>query len=411
MKNVLLFADIGGHEHELYYHVGDEAMFYETYRWYKKNDFNWKTSAFTWFEQSKISAAFYRHLTWNKKPSWLYFLILTAKLFLYRITKISFFTKDEFSFIKTIEECNRIHFTGGGNLSSNFKRWLYYCFFVLLTARVFSKEIILTSQTIGPFTGIDKLFVPIFLNFPKLIGIRAQINKKDLFVNFKIFYPKVFSMLDAAYTQVKNTNFKSDKKNFIIGLSLHEWQGFTEETSELVTKIIENINSQYKIQIILIPHHLVPNHKGSDIIYMEKILQHVPIKIKTSWIKYTQKIFNHLMPANTIRTLTSRVDLLITTRYHGLVFSLSQNVPALALQFDSYYQNKNLGILEMIYGDSFDKYYVDVKKKNAANDAIQKLKNLIENNDVEKIKLKKINKLIHKKNNLNTIMNQLNKVY
>lgn len=163
MKKIILFADVGGHEDQQYYHVGDEAMLYETHRWYRKYHPAYTLTVFSWFPtHSDMRCTEVPHLRWPKGRGSTYFLLLITKTLLWRLLDKSYFSKTELAVVTTIQQHDRIHFTGGGNLSSQFRPWLYYCFFVLFVAKLLRKEIIVTSQTIGPLTGIDRLSAVFF---------------------------------------------------------------------------------------------------------------------------------------------------------------------------------------------------------------------------------------------------------
>lgn len=163
MKKVILFADVGGHEDQQYYHVGDEAMLYESYRWYRDKHPAYALTVFSWFPtHSDMECTEAAHLRWPTGKGFSYFPLLMAKALILKLLGKSYFSKDELAVVATIQHHDRLHFTGGGNLSSQFRPWLYYCFFVLFVAKLFHKEIILTSQTIGPLTGIDRLSAVFF---------------------------------------------------------------------------------------------------------------------------------------------------------------------------------------------------------------------------------------------------------
>lgn len=407
MKKILLFADIGGHEQQRYYHVGDEAMFYETYLWYKNNHPDWKFSALTWSEKQDRYLNFQPHLFWSQKPSWLFFLFFIVKVFIYKVFNLSLFSTSEFAWFSTVINNDVIHFTGGGNLSSNFRKWLYYCFLVLLITKVFNKKVILTSQTIGPFNKIDLQIAKVLFDQASVIGIRSKINPQDFFNDLNISQSKLISMLDSAYTRQNNKNKKKPRNYFLVGLSIHEWQNSSKKTRQLINSLIKKIRKKYQIRIILIPHHLTINGAGDDMTFMSKMLSSAKINRKT-WSLFCQKISKHTVPANLIKSITSKVDLLITSRYHGLVFALSQNVPAIALNYDRYYQIKNNGILEMIYDNNSQNYSIELQDENALLNMFAKCDQLLRNNFQEKAKLAKINeKKFSSENTLNSVMEKL----
>lgn len=408
MKKVLLFADIGGHEYEKYYHAGDEAMLYETSRWYKKNHPNWELTLLSWFPiHSKLAIPEKPHLHWSKKRSYLYFPLLCAKLFCWKIAKISFFSSSESSLIETLQHHDRIHFTGGGNLSTQFRQWMYYSFFVILTAKLLKKEILLTSQTLGPITGIDKIFAFFILNLPNLVAIRESTNRIKEFLKNGIFLPKVEGMLDAAYTLPISKSQLSilRKKNLTIGLSLHAWEGWEKAVTLLVQKLLSSLSKKYSLTVVLIPHHLVFKSAGTDLEYMRKIAASLPKKVTVVTPSLQTILKRETLPATYIKKLTSKVDFLLSTRYHGLIFALSENIPTIALQLDGYYQMKNKGALKMFYKGNASRYQVTIQDTKAFDQLLQKTTHIIENLREEKSLLQKINdKIATQEKTLNSVM-------
>lgn len=408
MNKILLFADIGGHEQERYYHVGDEAMFQETSNWYLSNLPHWKISALTWSTKKKNGINFSPHLLWLQKPSWLFFLLFILKILIYKIFTLSLFSKIESTWFQNIKNQNLIHFSGGGNLSSNFRKWLYYCFIVLLVAKLFKIKVILTSQTLGPFNKFDLIIAQFLLGQAQLIGIRSKIDNLSIFSQLNISQTKLVSMLDSAYVPQSTSTKTKNKNYFRIGLSLHQWKSTNSKTKHLMKALLKKIKSQYPVRLILIPHHISQNKKGTDIDYMKSIMTPPSLTSKKSWAKICYKFANHHSPNKLVKAVTAKVDLLITSRYHGLVFALSQNIPTIAINYDQYYKNKNIGILEMIYENNFGKYTVDFSDKKNKSDFSTKVSFLLKNNAKEKKKLQLINKKIYSdKNSLDSVMRNL----
>lgn len=400
MKKILLFADIGGHEEENYYHVGDEAMFYETYRWYKTNHPRWKLTAASWtIAHSNLDIHETRHLSRPKINSKLlkkfYFPSLFIKFLLHLLTNINLFSPSEYQLIMSIKKQDRIHFTGGGNLSSQFRPWLYYSFFVLFVARSFSKQILLTSQTIGPISGIDKLLANFIFNFSDLITVRSKLdvhNKKSS----NYFSYKIESMLDAAYNlpTKKNQPRIKHKNNYVIGLSIHSWKGYERKTIELIKNVLVEFSKNHSLSIVIIPHHLTLKNESIDSFILKEIIAELPSTVSI-YEPNSQKIIRKIsVPATEIKLLTSRVDLLLTTRYHGIIFALSQNIPTIAISFDKYYQEKNTSTLKMIYGSDYKKYHVTVQDKHAYTKILKNMTTIKKNGMKEKARLQKINAIV-----------------
>lgn len=405
MKKILLFADVGGHDKKKFYHVGDEAMFYVTYRWYKNEHPKTELTLFSWHKtHKKLDITEELHLNWSKK-TYIYFPLLLAKVFIYRFLKLSFFTDNEFHFVNIIKKQDRIHFCGGGNLSSKFRSWLYYSFIVIAIAKLYKKQIILTSQTIGPIHKIDWLCSFIFLNAPQFIAIRAKTNKLTDFANTGIFRKKIIHMIDSAYTLPYKKNLMiKHKKTISIGLSLHSWKGHEEMCQELIEKTLLTVSKKYKISITLIPHHLMSGGEGPDIEFMKSIVRMLPSSVKVIIPDYSQALSNYICPASYIKTLTSQTDLVLASRYHGLVFALSSNVPAISINYDRYYVLKNNGFLQFYWDKNSYRYQIDVAHKDAEKILWKRFSSILDDPLYYVRNLKKINATIGKKDTLCSVM-------
>lgn len=412
MKKILLFADVGGHEYEEYYHVGDEAMLYETYSWYKKQHPDWQLSVVSWFKtHHAFDAVEIPHLHWRQKGSALYFPQLVFKLFCWKVLRTSLFNQTELTLVKHIAEQDRIHFTGGGNLSSQFRPWLYYCFFVILVARLNGVHVVLTSQTIGPIAGVDYIFSFFILNLCHLIAVRSRLTKMQLFKQCGVLLPKLQNMLDAAYTlPPQRLLIKTKSKKLYIGLSIHAWKDWENQTAQLIRKLVRAVGRKYAISLVLIPHHITLRAVDPDTAYMQRNLAALPNN--TVRKMPAMKIANKTLLASQIKKRTAEVDLLITTRYHGIVFGLSAGVPTIALHLDEYYRSKNAGALEMFFGKAAASYQVGIKDINSFEQLLNKTTSILENLIEERALVKKVQKQIVKTHKtLDSVMAELDAAF
>ncbi len=398
-RKILFVADIGGHRELQYYHVGDEAMFLETYRWYKQHHSQWTMSAFSWHKMhTKLDVLEVPHLHWHKKTSRV-LLKLSVLYLLWKCTRISFLQTHELEFISTIEKQDRIHFTGGGNLSSLFRPWLYYCFFILLVAKCSKIPVLLTSQTLGPFRGVDRFFAACFLNTAALIATRDQTSRRDAFFRYGLLLPQFKNVLDAAYTLPlkydQRLQLNSHKKSVTIGLSVHSWKDSNKKTILLIQKAISELEKKHTVHIVLIPHHISSvSREEDDITFMKTLTSNLPVSVSVQ----VPDIFPEMLDsadtlAQKILCLTSQVDMLITTRYHGIIFALAQKIPLIVLNFDEYYRIKNAGALHMFFGEKASEMLIDVNNRTASFQLTQKLSQIF-------LQEMSMNSLVEKNNQL-----------
>lgn len=407
---VLLFANIGGSEMG-FYHAGDESMFFETYRLYRKHfpsALITVLSSYPSHAYLKINELVNLRFPEKNNAARIYFIKFAIKVFIWKATKKQYFHPEQFTFVKTINQQDRIHFTGGGNITSLFVHWLYYSLFIIFLGWILKKDIVLTSQTIGPFTGIDRLSASLVLNLPRLIGLRRNIKSKYELLKYGIFKPLVFGMTDAAYTLSKKTLYKlpPQKSDLRIGLSVHDWMDYGTKTDKVIVDLIQRISKKYKLEIILIPHLFTINPHDWDSGFMANISLKFPKKVKVINLNYKELTQSSLEPAVTIKYLSANIDILITSRYHGLIFALSENVPCMTFVFKQYYKIKNNGVLEMLYGANKQKYQIDLNKSINFKENAEMLEKIIDNLDEEKHYLKKKNAEINK-SQLNRLLEQI----
>ena len=394
--NVLLFANVGSAING-FYHAGDEAMFYETYRYYKNNFPNINLTALvSSVSHQKLNINEQLNLPWpeNGFLSRINFIFLSVKVIIWNITKLPILLTKELNFISIIQKQNIIHFTGGGNINSLFPNWLYYSFFIIFIGWLFRKKIILSSQTIGPIRLIDRIFSFIILNLPSLIILRESVKDNMALIKYGVFKPIIKGGLDAAHTLPIISSYKLPEKRLLrIGLSLHSWKNYEKSLIKSVASALNKLSNTRKIEILLIPHIITKGNDEWDIHYMNKLKVLLKNKIHVIKPKYSDIVKSAVEPAITIKWLTSNIDLLITSRYHGIVFATSTNVPCLTFKMREYYSRKNYKKMELIYGKANERHIVNLNQdiSKITSELLNKLKLMIDNMDEEKNKLKKIN--------------------
>lgn len=192
-------------------------------------------------------------------------------------------------------------------------------------------------------------------------------------------------MMDGAYTvpvSIKNTAKRSEP--ITIGLSLHAWRDQERAVAQLLRRTVATLAKNHSLKILLIPHHIVPKEHGPDLACMLKIL--APISNKISIV---QPNVQELQKMNSttlqyIKQCTAEVDLLITSRYHGIIFACSANVPVVALNYDTYYSLKNVGALQTFYRKDFTRYYVSLTSNDVQTDLLNKTQSILKNLPKEK---------------------------
>lgn len=390
-KKILLVGDIGGGEK--HYHAGDEAMSYETIRIYLQY---LDKSSLTAFSRIPFNDCYGIHrepnLEWPTKAMKArnYFLILVCKCVLYRFFKIDTFKPFQLSFIKTIERNDIVHFTGGGNMNSIFSYFFYYYLFIIAVAKIFGKKVLLISQTIGPFHFIDWIFALMFINAADAVALREPPGQSH--VSIGILKKNVIAMLDAAYKMPISSSYAPPQKKhkIRIGLSLHSWKKYDASFIATIFKpVFGKLSKKYDLEFILIPHLFFLDN--NDTSFMKKVTKSISPQNVVSIDEYAL-FSSDALQKTAIKKLTGSVDILVSTRYHGVVFALSQNIPVLTLEYDPYYSRKNTSALLLVYKKNVEKYISVLQSPDVSDDIYDKLSYLIDNNQKEKDMLFRLNK-------------------
>lgn len=392
---VLLLADIGTNK-DGFYHIGDEAMFHETERWYKTYQTDIEIGSLS---RSGVNLPF----PFERYPAILYCAKLVIKSLILKIFKLSLFSKEQRIFIDFISRYEVLHFTGGGNIYSTCPSWLYYCYFLIFFFKLNGKKIIMTSQTIGPLEGVDKLLGRYFLNLPSLIVLREDVDEGSRPLGeYGIAKPKIAGMLDAAYNLPVSDVYKLPKKRCLrIGLSIHQLEDDEHEVAEMVRDTIIDLARTYKLEIVVIPHIIVKDSvKIWGRWYMKNIINHLPSGIKIIMPKYSEIVVTRKCPESLIKSMTAQCDLMIVTRYHGLIFSLSTNTPVVAIAKGQYYLHKDREALRFLYGEDIDNYLVNMGDNDPLFELKEKVLVLVKNLESEKLKMHELNNKLYKRTDL-----------
>lgn len=386
---VLLIADVGTNT-EGFYHVGDEAMLYQMVQRYRQEQPQTKLGLLSRsISHQALPVKEFLHLPFPTADIWLRSLVYCLKLMVFcvvkRLTKHDFFKPQERKFLATLDRYQVFHFTGGGNIYSHHAPWLYYVFFLIWYGWWTKKPIWLTSQTIGPFNWFDGWVAKLFLRLSTIIVLRGQSTPLPW---------KTFVGLDAAYDLPKQNRPvlpRKSSKTIRIGLSLHEWHHFGPQVTQVVAQALSQLSQSHQIEVVLLPHVFTRDSKTWDPGFMSQLTTQLSSKIKVISIR-PQTIQSAAEPVVFVKTATAELDLLIATRYHGLVFALSSDVPVITFRLDDYYDEKNQQLLALVYQKNWQRFVLDLQVVDIAKQLRRAIVSLHKSLANEKELLKKENK-------------------
>jgi polysaccharide pyruvyl transferase WcaK-like protein len=358
MSSVFIVADIGLDQGNIY-HVGDEAMFLANYNKYLSKGYNvFASSRSISHPKLQLTESLDIYI-----KSWIQFWCLLLASFTLRYFKLNLFPDFFRPTIKHLSESDIFHVSGGGNLVELWPGHIFYRCLMIITAWMYNKKIVVTGQSIHFIQNYFLRTLLVFsLNKVNFLSVRDGVESTHNLQAMNYPTEKVTVDLDDAYSWAKTSPKVIQKESLKIGLSFHQW-GLLGTEQELISILQTIISIQKNVHLYLIPH--VFGEAGGDNEFMLKIVDQCLQPNQVTHFSYDQLVndLDQLEPAQHIDLITASMDLVISTRYHGLVFALANNVPALSLNYDSYYRHKNNGLLMSIFGDH-TKFSLDIDRKN-----------------------------------------------
>lgn len=255
----------------------------------------------------------------------------------------------------------------------------------ILIANQLNKEIIFTGNGYGPF-GEDEEFFSTIFNVLKNVSYGSRdnlyspvwLNKLGVKSNSVELVPDDLLIVNS---KLKNMPQKFDiQSNKYIVMETYLSIDYLKENIDSIKSFSEVIKQNYNMDIVFLPLNL--EHGGmNQALYLKEELDNyefVDIR-KTGYL-----------PIQDAGNIIHNAELVICSRYHALVFALSNKTPVISvlkevMQSNKYYYNKNFGVLRQV----FDKLTIHEHMYLAEN-YIESLDH-IKNNFAEIIKYQKNN--------------------
>ena len=402
---VLLFGNIGTDKLG-YYHVGDEAMFQAVYHFYHKYLPSVKLGTLvssSLYKNSKLDERL--DIPWPEDviSARLYFYKLIFKSYLLKYFKISLFSPAQQQFVRFVRSHNLIHLFGGGYLTSECGGWMYYGLLMIKLGSIFRIRTILTSHTIGPFNNmVDRQISRSVLNTASYISLRTESDlQTDDLIKQGIVNPSIFTSLDAAYFLETDTslshNFAKQRAVLRVGLSLHGTSKDIHLLQQLLITNLTKLSQKRKIEVMLLPH-IIHEQIPWDLSFMQSVLSTLPSSIKVITPKYSSHSKDLSGIARMVKGLTSTCDIAISTRYHGVVFALSQSIPCLSIISNRYQVMKNSEALRFVFGENINPYLFSLHDQATVTNFARSLSILATNHKSVSSYISKQNQKLKKQN-------------
>ncbi len=315
----------------------------------------------------------------------------------YKIRSIS--RNNILSIMKEIR-CCEYFVSGGGSLLQDLTGWKSIPYYLgqVLIAQLMCKKTVFYAQGIGPVKGkFYRWLIKKVMNRANYISVRDS-KSKELLVDWgidsnqlKLSVDPVFILKELAgdYTNsdIKIKTTKSRKP--LIGVSVRPWgdNEYIDNFAESLSKFAAEIDAN----IIIIPFHV-----NQDKAISKKLKE----KVISRWNEDNYKadiILSEVETPLQVLSIYKELDFLLGVRLHSLIFSVLNNVPFVAIEYDP----KIAGFLEVIgINYSVDINNIDVEQLYRICHSVwssnDKIKELLEQRGdlLAKIAIEDVNELV-----------------
>lgn len=234
---------------------------------------------------------------------------------------------------------------GGGYVRSGRSFASSVSLFLLLHPLLFGyllrKPTVLYTQSIGPFyRSIERLAVAFVLKRMNLIILREEISKK-LLQNLGVKNNVVRSVDSGfAFKSKKSAQLRKkigiSKDQLLIGVTVRKWLDPIAQAhyETAIAHIVDYVTSKYNASVVFIPQVTSTFHSDDD----RQASQDVYLKLQDKANAY---VITDNLTHYEVKAMYDELDLIIGTRFHSVIFSLTSYVPAFAIE----YEHKTSGIM------------------------------------------------------------------
>jgi polysaccharide pyruvyl transferase WcaK-like protein len=338
MKILIIGGDNGGGN------IGDEAMCEVAYSFFRKNisnvdiiidaqNINWKSEnndlkVIKQLRKDDYKTAIGKYISFLLKIYRILFLPVFCKI----KSKIPlFFHGNEIKYY--LQNVDLVFFSGCGNITDKYPINVLAWWAIIKSARKLKKPVVISGIGIGPLQNkLLKVFVKDFIDVPEYITTRDKNQSLKYLKEFGRDYSFEWVVDDAFYYEVTKKYTLDYSRQKKVGLSLMRqvFRNYQEMTLFI---------SQIKTVLLKFPdlHLYLVSLSPDD----QETLMQVKQEISNS------TLLPYLNISET-KDVISQFDLMITSRYHGAVFSISQNVPTIGIFNEEYWRNKLNGLFDML---------------------------------------------------------------
>ncbi|MGH9459961.1 MAG: polysaccharide pyruvyl transferase family protein [Vicinamibacteria bacterium] len=353
---ILMIGDIGGPDR---YHVGDEAIFTACVEWTKTAlpecrlvavsedpQFTSRNLSIESIWQPRLpDNPLFERSYWNAR--------LTAMLLGNLSRWLSVPDERHLGQIySSLSAARLLYICGGGNLTSLFSGELRLRSVMALLALDMGIPVVGSGQTLGPhLTAADSDLMRLWLGRVEFLGVRDEQRSPAIARELGVDGKKIHVHPDDAYllepTEVRTEWLEKlrsrRREEALIGVSFHLSPAdgnSTEELSLRLARLLDRVMGETTATILFIPHETSVGREAYDVAFARAV---------EKYLRSPQRfhVLTDFLSDREVKYLTGCCDLILSTRYHGIVFALSSGVPCVGLMQDEYTAVKMRGAFHL----------------------------------------------------------------
>jgi polysaccharide pyruvyl transferase WcaK-like protein len=262
--------------------------------------------------------------------------------------KIILLSSTQRTHLHLLNKCSLVWNVGGGNLNSVYPRELYSKVLLYLLCHIMKVPVLISGQTIGPFTHFwDRMIARIGLNTVELITTRDEERSKMMARDIGVTKPQILDGVDDAFdlepAPLEEINkiysqIGLKKNGLLVAINLRIFPNLQEFIAPFAD-FLDNLVEKYNANFVYIPtHYLGKDDDRQHFSPLKEAMRH-PSCLSIVHDKHSDRV---------LKGLIGQADLAIGVRYHFVVFAVTMGVPAIGLFYDTYYEYKQRGILQMM---------------------------------------------------------------
>jgi polysaccharide pyruvyl transferase WcaK-like protein len=250
--------------------------------------------------------------------------------------------------ISTLDEADLLVITGGGNLNDIWPEKVLLRRIVSEIAHAKKTRIVVTGQSLGPVTnGMVREHVQRILSLADCIGVREKHSLKEC-QEMSVDHQKVFlNPDDAMFWPVGDQDLKKASPGAVSHdsyaiASFSSWHGFTSTPDahlEVCADIVRKLLQVTGLPVALLPQEGSESGRRShDVAFHDQIVHQISSDKVTSL---------EVAEISECVRLIGNASIVISSRYHPIVFSLAEGIPSIGVSVDHYTHAKIGGVVDM----------------------------------------------------------------